>query len=483
MLSLLDSLLSRLTMYRLMLYYLIFLIVIAILFSATGVLQGLNPVSISTEAPFFLLTCYLTNLLFSKFFKAPTNFESFAITALILSLIFGPFTPRSFSEVGLLVILSIVAMASKYLLVINRRHIFNPAALAVVVTAVFFHNSASWWIGSPQMLPFLAVGGFLILKKIRRFSLFFVFLIVTALFTLSKAEGLSRSPANLLSPALWFFATVMLIEPQTSPIKTKFQIIYAVFVALLFKFLPLEVSLVLGNIFSYLVEPTSRFVLKPKLKLKLSPDTFAFYFQPDRKLNFAAGQYLELTLSHPHSDSRGTRRFFTIASSPTEPEIMIVSRFNQNGSSFKKTLLSLPAGRQVYTNGPSGEFVLPTNSLIHRSTRVPLVFIAGGIGITPFRSIAKYLIDTGQKRDTTFLYFANSKADFLFKDVFTQACIKTFYIISPVSKEAIKKEIPDLKDRIFYVSGPELMVEKTEEILRSLGVSRFKIKRDYFPGY
>ncbi len=464
--ALLDSLLNRLTMYRLMLYYLIVLVVASLFFS------GFNPLAILAQSIILLLTCYLTNLLFSKIFKVPTNFESFAITALILTLIVGPFARRSLGEVGLLTIIAVLAMASKYLLVLNKRHIFNPAALAVTITAIFLGQGASWWIGNQTMLPFLILGGLIILRKIRRFSLVLVFLFV--------ATVLSRSFANLFSPSLIFFASVMLIEPFTSPVFFKFQIVYAAAVATFFVILssfvpyPLELSLLIGNLFCYLVSPTSRFKLELKHKLQLAPDIFAFYFLPEKEIKFLPGQYLEWTLSHPHSDSRGTRRFFTIASSPSEPEIMLVSKFAEMGSSFKKSLQSLPAGRQVFANGPAGEFTLTDKSL---------VFIAGGIGITPFRSMVKYLLDTNKSQDIILLYSAKTEADFVFKDLFSQAKIKTVYTTNRVDEELIKKEVPDFKTRTFYVSGPEPMVQATEKILRTIGISRSHIHRDYFPGY
>lgn len=479
----LDSLLSRLTMYRLMLYYLISLVVIATILAAAGLLPGLHPVSIGTQALILLPSCYLANLLFSRLFRVPTNLESTAITALILTLIVGPFTPRSLSEVGLLFFLAFVAMSSKYLLVIHKRHFFNPAALAVVLSAILFHQGASWWIGSSAMLPFLLLGGIIALCKLRRFTLVLVFLIVTTL--------LSLSPANLLSPAPIFFSSVMLIEPQTSPVFTKFQILYAIIVALLLIYLPailpisypLELSLLIGNIFSYMAESTSRFSLQLQHKLQLTPDIWAFYFRPEKKINFIAGQYLELTLSHPRSDNRGIRRFFTIASSPTEPEIMIVSRFSNAGSSFKNALLNLRPGDTIFANGPSGEFTLPA---LPDLRALPIVFIAGGIGITPFRSIVKYLLDTDQHRDITLLYSAKTEDDFVFNDLFVQAAkigIKTVYRAGHLDEETVQKETPDYKNHIFHVSGPEPMVQATEKILENIGVSRSNIKCDYFPGY
>ncbi len=444
-------------MYRLMLYYLIILVA-----AAAVVFRSVN---IIFEALFLVAFCYLVNKIFSKIFSAPTNFESFAITALILSLIVGP-TLNFF----LLIIVATLAMASKYLLVINRRHLFNPAALAVVLSAIFLHQTASWWVGTDAMAIPIILGGLLVLKKIRRFTLALIFILSYLVLNPTSFFSVPSSP-------ILFFVFVMLVEPLTSPVITRHQIIYAIFVAVAFKFLPvpysLELSLILGNALAYLLAPTGRFLLQLEHQLPLSESAHALYFQPDKKLSFLAGQYLELTLPHPHPDSRGVRRFFTIASSPTEPEVMITSKFVAGGSTFKKTLLAMSKSQKLFANGPAGEFVLPKNPYIK------LAFVAGGIGITPFRSMAKFLADREEKRDIVLLYAASSDQDFLFKDLFPKA----IYKVGHLEEEDVKRGVPDYKQRLFYVSGPEPMVEATTKILREQGIPPWRIKRDFFPGY
>ncbi len=143
----------------------------------------------------------------------------------------------------------------------------------------------------------------------------------------------------------------------------------------------------------------------------------------------------------------------------------------------------------------SGNFVMP-----HNKTK-KLAFIAGGIGITPFRSMVKYLIDTDQKRTVSLLYAARTEADFAYTDIFETARqtigLRTFYLVSDrsaaitspntiagsITADTIRQAIPDYKERIFYISGTHHMVEAMQDALAELDVSHHNIKIDFFPGY
>lgn len=422
-------------MYRLMVYYLLALL------GASLFLSGFDPKAILFQAAILTAVCYVTNKIFAKIFKVIPNSESFLITALILTLIIGPTTnyPR-------LILIAALAMASKYLLVFRRGHVFNPAAIAIALV-----GGASWWVGSEAMTIPILIGGLLILRKIRRLTLVVVFLLL----------------ALSINPALLFFAFVMLVEPQTSPTPYLWQIIYAALIALLFRFLSLEQALLIGNVLSFIVSPRYHFKLRLEKKTKLTADITSFSFAPDQKINFTAGQYIELTLPHSNPDNRGIRRFFTISSSPTENLITITSRFAPQGSSFKKALLDLSPGAQLLATSPLGEFTLPKNP------NQKLAFIAGGIGITPFRSLAKFA-----PADTILLYSARSKEDFVFADQFKHVVKKIGRL-----EEKDFTALPDYHERLYYVSGPQPMVDATFWMLLKLGVPFWRIKRDFFPGY
>ncbi len=486
MIKFIDDFLNGITMYRLMLYYLICLVGIAVILSLFGLLP-FSPFSLIFSSLFLVILSWAANTLFAAIFRASTNIESAYISALILSLIV---TPINFpSQLLFLFLLAVFAMASKYILAINKKHLFNPSALSVALTAVALGKGASWWIGTSSMTPFVVLGGLLILRKIQRFSL-------AISFTLIALAGIlfSGSLTLIVNSPLIFFACVMLVEPLTTPSTRKLQIFYGGLVGLLFLRMTPETALLLGNIFSYLVSPREKLILKLKEKKKLSPQIYEFIFPLPHRLNFVPGQYMEWTLSHPHSDARGNRRYFTLACSPTEKELHIGVKFEEQSSSFKKVLLVLDNNKEIVASQLTGDFVLPTDQ------DQKLVFLAGGIGITPFRSMIKFLLDTGQKRTIALFYANKNVSEIVYQDIFDRAQelgLKTIYTLTDkehlpdgwtgkmgrVTPEMVKEEVPDFRERIFYLSGPHAMVISFEEMLKNLGIPGRQIRVDFFPGY
>ena len=220
MLETIDNFLNKITMYKLVLYYLIGLIAVAIGFSAIGVLPY-NPLAVLFSALFITTLCLVSNIVFSWAFDAPTNSESVYITALILVLIITPIvSPGDMNFFTIAIWGSIWAMASKYIFAIKKKHIFNPAAFAVALTALTINQAASWWVGTLWMVPFVLIGGFLITRKILRWDLvlsFFVVAIATTLFshTAGAADFFTNFWRLLVETPLFFFAFVMLTEPLT----------------------------------------------------------------------------------------------------------------------------------------------------------------------------------------------------------------------------------------------------------------------------
>lgn len=496
-----DDLLNSITMYRLVLYYLIFLVAIAFIYSIFHLLP-FQPLDIVFSTGIFLGVCYVTNSIFRSVFKIQTNVESFLITALILVLIVTP--KISFASFEVFATVSFIAMASKYVLNIGRKHIFNPAVVAVVLMGLLFHQYASWWIATKYMFPFLVLG-FLIVRKIRREKFIFVFLVISTLVIILQAvmrgnmDVFSVLKLTYFDSPILFFAFVMLTEPLTTPPTKLLQYMYAGIVGIFFVpfeigsfFTNPEIALSIGNIFSYVVSPKVRLALKLKEKLKLTNTVYDFIFEKTSKFDFISGQYMEWTLGHKNTDSRGSRRYFTLASSPTEENVRVGVKFQEGVSSFKKNLLDMRVGDEIVAAQIMGDFVLPKDS------REKLVFIAGGIGVTPFRSMIKYLIDKqslplsgeGEKRDIVLIYSEKRPNDFVYKDVFTKALeigVKVHYVATEVDgridEEKIKRWIPDFKTRTFYLSGPHGMVKYFEEVLEAAGLSPKRIKVDYFPGF
>jgi glycine betaine catabolism B len=505
MLKLIDSFLDKITMYRLLLYYLIALLLVAVVFGQTGQLHISSQAIIFSSLVLFF-ACLITNKVFAYIFNAPTNIESTYLTALILALIVPP--TSTLSGVPFLLAVSGLAISSKYLLTINHKHIFNPAAIAVVLTAFGPKQAADWWIGTQIMLPFVIIGGLLMLRKLRRFTMVLAFFAATivssSIFTLLLHGGLLTDFKILAySTPMFFMGFVMLTEPMTSPPTSKKQLLYGILAGGLFPpqvhifnvYSTPELVLVIGNIFSYIVSPKTKLFPILKQKLKLTPDTLDFVFAPGKNFAFQPGQYMEFTLPHNKTDSRGNRRYFTLASSPTESDLHIGVKFYNPSSSYKKAMLKMTQQTPFVASQIAGDFVLPKNP------SEKLAFIAGGIGITPFRSMVKYLMDTNQSRVISLIYSVRTPDQIAYKELFEEARQKvgmhiTYKITDKgaqlpdiysasgyITAETIKADIPDYQERTFYISGTHRMVTSMESILKDLGVAESHIKTDFFPGY
>ncbi|MBI3573007.1 MAG: oxidoreductase [Candidatus Kerfeldbacteria bacterium] len=501
----LDNLLNRITMYRLLLYVLMAYVAVAALFGLTGTLSY-PALSVSVSAVFLVAACWLVNRVFAWAYHAPPHNISAYLTGLILALIITPY--RTAADLPIFIWAPILAMAAKYIMAIHRQHIFNPAALAVVLTSLAIGKSASWWIASAPMLPVVLIGGILMARKIRRFQVALLFL-ATSL-TMTLFYGISHHTnivstlreALVLTPLL-FFSTIMLNEPSTMPPTKKFRLLYAVTIGFLSgpqvhlgsTFATPELALLTGNLLFYVLARRERFVLRLQEQRNVAMSTMEYVFQSPRKFSFSPGQYLEWTLPHHHADSRGQRRYFTIASSPTEPGLRIGVKFYPKPSSYKETLSHLKTGDEVVAGQIDGDFTLPKNP------KQQLVFVAGGIGVTPFRSMIKYLLDMNQPRPITMFSANLTVQDIAYRDVFDQAeqklGIRTVYVLTDepripsdwtgrrgfLNARMIEEEVPDYADHIFYLSGPQAMVKNYEHLLASMGVSRSHIKTDYFPGF
>ncbi len=256
-----------------------------------------------------------------------------------------------------------------------------------------------------------------------------------------------------------------------------------------------ELALLLGNIFSYVVSPKQRLILYFKEKVRMSPTLFDFVFTPNQRIRFRAGQYWDWTLGHMKPDTRGNRRFFTIASSPTEPEIRLGVKIPDKSSTFKQALVALKPGDVVLGGQLAGDFTLPEDA------SKKIVAIAGGIGITPFRSMVKDRLDRNMQTDMVLFYASTDAQDFAYKEIFEEGKrigIKAVYLLSGskvippdwkgptgfLTKELIEANVHDYQNRLYYLSGPNVMVTNYKKLLRStMGIPNSAIHTDYFPGY
>jgi ferredoxin-NADP reductase len=505
MLTFFDRYLDGITMYKVVLYGLLLLAGIAILFGFLGLLP-FKGYQYSISLVILLIVCWGSNYIVAKLYNVPTNSESALITGAILFFLLSPF--EDIDQMFMYTLAAVISMASKYVLAFHRKHIFNPAAFAAFVLGLLGNPLVSWWIGSLVMLPFVTLLGIAVLRKTRRFQMFFVFVVAAILSTSIPNVFKGYAVVDVFTQIFtsWpivFFGTIMLTEPLTTPPTKMLRLYYGGIVGLLFGlqfhigplFATPELALLLGNIYSYIVSSKQKLLLTLQDKKAIAKEMYEFVFVPKDNFSYRAGQYMEWTLPHNSVDSRGNRRYFTVASSPTEDMLKLGVKIQQNGSSFKRALVSLTSKQTVLAGQLAGDFTLP------KDNSQKLVFLAGGIGITPFRSMIKYLIDKQEKRDIILFYSNKSADEIVYKDVFDEADkklgIKTIYTLTdiqniPISWKGNKGRIdaamiqtylPDYKERMFYISGPHPMVTSYQDILKDLGIPASHVIIDYFPGF
>lgn len=233
----------------------------------------------------------------------------------------------------------------------------------------------------------------------------------------------------------------------------------------------------------------------PFVKKELvAKDTFAFYFDRSKEQwDFHPGQYVRMMLPHENPDDRGTMRYFTISSSPLDTQYLrITTEVIQ--SSFKKHMFDLKKGQEVSFFGPNGEFYfLEQEKGVH-------VFLAGGIGITPFLSMIEYAV---AKNITTPIYLFDAFStveEMIFYDHLKEISkqhpnIHIIFTISHpdgsdwkgdtgrISEGLLKKYLQDVSIPLYYMVGPPPMVEASVKMVEELGVPEERILQEHFSGY
>jgi glycine betaine catabolism B len=291
----------------------------------------------------------------------------------------------------------------------------------------------------------------------------------------------------------------MLSEPLTLPPKAKQQYLLAVVVALLAT-LPLRIggfsislvlAIVIGNVIAFIMSRRRHIALTLVERRPLTPTTDEFVFSSPYPLSFEAGQYIELSLPHAHNDWRGMRRSFSMTSAPGERELRLGIKFYEPASTYKTVLRQLAPGAHLTATGTAGSFTLP------RRRDIPLLFVAGGIGITPFISQLRHLKAQHDQRDIILIYSVSSPAELAYRDVLETAGIKVIVVTpndapglpadwyhindSSISSNIFAKLAPQLSRRHAYISGPPAMIRSYKHALKAVGVRH--ITTDYFTGY
>lgn len=228
---------------------------------------------------------------------------------------------------------------------------------------------------------------------------------------------------------------------------------------------------------------------------EVAEQTIAFRFEKPGGWTFKAGQFIDMTLLNPsETDAEGNTRAFSIASGPHERDLMVTTRMRN--TAFKRVLKTLPIGAGVKIDGPFGDLTLP-----HNADRT-LVFIAGGIGITPFRSML--VSAAGEKLPhRIFLFYSNRRPEdapfleelkALERENPNYRCIATMTAMDRshrpwhgetrlIDQEMLYKHLKDAGSPIYYIAGPPAMVKGLHEMLNKMAVVDDDIRGEEFSGY
>ena len=230
-------------------------------------------------------------------------------------------------------------------------------------------------------------------------------------------------------------------------------------------------------------------------KEEIADGTMAFHFEKPGDFVFKAGQFGDFTLINPvETDAEGNTRGFSLASAPYEDTLMFATRMRD--TSFKRVLRTMEIGTAVSLDAPYGSFTL------HNNSRIPAVFLTGGIGVTPVRSIVLqaahdnlphkiFLFDSNRRpEDAAFLgqlmEVQEKNPNYTFVGTMTEIekssqkwVGETGYITKPM----LVKYLGDLTLPIYYIAGPAAMVTAMRKTLNEAGVDDDNIRTEEFSGY
>jgi ferredoxin-NADP reductase len=214
----------------------------------------------------------------------------------------------------------------------------------------------------------------------------------------------------------------------------------------------------------------------------------SFRFPRPAELNYKAGQFFFITLK---ADGKELKKHFSFSSSPTEKTHIEFTK-KLSDSDFSATLKALKAGDWARIDAPYGKFTF-------EGEHEKIGLLAGGIGITPFKSICQYCTDMRLNTKVTLLYGNRTENDIAFRKELEalqrqNKNLKVVFILNEadsnwkgatglITAEMIKKEIPDYEETTFYTCGPPKMVEIMEKLVAQLGLPETQLKREYFTGY
>ena len=231
-----------------------------------------------------------------------------------------------------------------------------------------------------------------------------------------------------------------------------------------------------------------------KEKREVAKGTLLVLFDLEgEEVDFRPGQYFWVELlDPPYDDEKGPRRHISVVTSPTERGVLgLCTRLRD--SAFKRSLVELPVGTEVEVEQPKGDFALPED------TEPNYVFIAGGIGITVFRSMLRYIDDTGEPYQVTLVYSNRDRESTAFLDELEELDGRSdwFRLVATMTQDSdwggetrrIDAEMladvvdGDLGSHAYLVAGPPAMTEGVVDALKGAGIPEEQILSDRFSGY
>lgn len=227
-------------------------------------------------------------------------------------------------------------------------------------------------------------------------------------------------------------------------------------------------------------------------KREVAKGTLLVLFAVESYPAYRPGAYFWVELpDRGDDDDKGLRRHITLVTSPTEPGVVgLATRLRD--TAFKRTLAALNVGDEVEVEEPKGSFLLPED------TRPEYVFVAGGIGITVFRSMLRYIADEELRYRVTLVYSNRDRESAAFPDELQELArriegLRLVLVMTDdpdwegesrhLDAEVIGELVGDLGEKIFLVAGPPAMAESVADSLRAAGVPDDRVLADKFSGY
>jgi ferredoxin-NADP reductase len=431
--------------------------------------------------------------------KTRLHLESSVITGLLIASIVPP-TLEPVDIIGAAAA-GMLAGLSKFLIAPGGRHILNPAATGITIAGFFGLTVGFWWVANPPLTPLILFGGLLVAYRAGVLAPVSVFLSVGfgALVArlLLSGEPLGLTLWNMVTAyPLLFLGLFMLSEPLTMPIRRVHQFVVAglvgLGVALPFS-IPFgggftlysspELVLVAGNLVGWLLVASSSAKRATGFQITsdraISADVTEFTLTLESPLRVLPGQWVELHLPNKNSDSRGSRRVFSVSSATTEalsdiPRLTITTRRSHPGSTFKDALFD-GEDRWGRITQVGGEFTPPRSNT--------MVCVAGGIGITPFVSWVRTHGETSSEPlDLWLVLVTKHPGEILYPDLVDTPGVTLLTADGVDQCEMVLSHLPrPLSDCHVAVSGSPAFVTSAKKTLQGLGARG--VHTDRFIGY